>query len=251
MLKKIICTCLLVSVVSVCFAQEQDSAPINPPDVSNVPNAIPRPLPLSPYGNPPYYVVNGKTYKVLKSADGYEATGYASWYGTKFDGKRTSSGEPYNMYGMTAASPTLPIPSFVEVINLQNNKSVIVKVNDRGPFHEGRILDLSYAAASKLGMLKYGTAHVRVIAIDTGDYDKRVPAHYLQVAAFTNDQNAQKFVTQLQSIVNDQVTLASKKLDTHDTIYRVLVGPVDTTQLAALRKTLTKHGLEQGFLTQS
>lgn len=235
---------------SVCLAQKQDSAPINPPDFSHVQNAIPRPLPLSPYGNPAFYEVNGKTYHVLKSANGYEATGFASWYGTKFNGKRTSSGEPYNMYAMTAASPTLPIPSFVEVVNLQNKKSIIVKVNDRGPFHDGRILDLSYAAATKLDILQHGTAHVRVIAIDTGTIDSHIPSHFLQVAAFTNNTNAKSFIGKLQTVVANQVSLTSKKIDKQDTIYRVLIGPVNTTQLASLQNTLTQHGYEKGFLTQ-
>jgi len=250
MFKKYILCALLIFATTACLAQEKDSAPVNPPDFTHVQNAIPRPLPLSPYGNPPSYEVNGITYYVMKSAHGYEATGYASWYGTKFDGKRTSSGEPYDMYAMTAASPTLPIPTFVEVVNLQNNKSIIVKVNDRGPFHQGRILDLSYAAASKLGMLKHGTAHVKVIAIDTGPMNTQISKHYLQVAAFTNNKNAEQFIAKLQSEIENQVTLTSKSIDKDYRVYRVLIGPLEPTQLASLQKKLNKYGYEKTFLTQ-
>ena len=122
--------------------------------------------PLSRYGNPESYVVYGKTYHTLSSSKGYKERGAASWYGTKFHGKRTSSGEPYDLYAMTAAHKTLPLPTYVEVTNLKNGRTVIVKVNDRGPFHDDRLIDLSYAAAAKLDILPYGTGEVEVRAID-------------------------------------------------------------------------------------
>lgn len=143
-----------------------DAAPANPRDVSNVQNAVPRTEAPSRYGNPDSYVVYGKRYHTRKSSQGYKEKGGASWYGTKFHGRRTSSGEPYDMYAMTAAHKTLPLPSYVEVTNLENGRKVIVRVNDRGPFHDGRIIDMSYAAAVKLGMLGKGTARVEVRAID-------------------------------------------------------------------------------------
>jgi len=132
------------------------------------PDAVPVREPLSAYGNPPEYEVDGVTYHVMDSAKGYEAEGTASWYGEEFQGRRTSSGEPYDMYAMTAAHRTLPLPTYVEVTNLENGRVVVVRVNDRGPFHADRIIDLSYAAARKLGIVGPGTARVRVRALEPG-----------------------------------------------------------------------------------
>lgn len=137
------------------------------PNPDDVPDAVPRDEPLSPYGNPPEYKVDGTTYHVLKSARGYDKVGIASWYGPDFQGKRTSSGETYDMYRMTAAHKTLPIPTYVEVTNLANGKKVVVRVNDRGPFAKNRIIDLSYIAALKLGIVGAGTEKVRVRALTT------------------------------------------------------------------------------------
>ncbi len=122
--------------------------------------------PRSKYGNPESYEVNGETYRVLPTARDYRERGLASWYGEDFHGKRTSSGEPYNMHAMTAAHRTLPLPSYVRVTNLQNRREVIVRVNDRGPFHDNRIIDLSFAAATELGIVRNGTAEVEVTAVD-------------------------------------------------------------------------------------
>jgi rare lipoprotein A len=135
------------------------------PELARLPDPVPRSEPRSRYGNPETYVVFGKTYRVMPSARGYRETGIASWYGTKFHGRPTSSGEPYNMYQLTAAHRSLPIPAYVRVTNLANNKSTIVRVNDRGPFHQDRIIDLSYAAAVKLGFADHGTARVAVEAV--------------------------------------------------------------------------------------
>lgn len=145
---------------------QKDSAPkkyINP---NKVKNAKPISVKQSKYGNKPTYCVNDKCYKVLSSAKGYSKVGVASWYGTKFQGKLTSDREIYDPFKMTAASTTLPIPTFVQVTNLTNSRKIIVKVNDRGPFDKNRIIDLSYIAAEKLGFIKDGTARVRVTAID-------------------------------------------------------------------------------------
>lgn len=148
------------------YQQKCDSAPIKPPkDIKKIPDAVPIIEPKSKYGNPPSYVVFNKKYRVLASSDGYKEKGLASWYGTKFHGYRTSSGELYDMYKMTAAHKTLPLPTYVQVKNLANGKKVIVKINDRGPFHSNRILDLSYAAAVKLDILRTGTAKIEVTAI--------------------------------------------------------------------------------------
>src|SRR3990170_7001516 len=118
----------------------QDSGPLRPIDVTSIPDAIPRDEPASKYGNPPSYIVDGKRYYVLATSAGYTKRGIASWYGTKFHGNRTSSGEPYDMYAMTAAHKTLPLPSYVRVRNLQNGRSIILRVNDRGPFLHDRLI---------------------------------------------------------------------------------------------------------------
>lgn len=145
---------------------EQDRGPERAMDVSHIPDAVPRREPRTVAGNKSPYTVLGKTYQVLSSADDYRERGFASWYGQKFHGRLTSNGEVYDMYGMTAAHKSLPIPTFVQVTNVDNGKSVIVRVNDRGPFHGDRIIDLTYAAAKKLGFVDQGTAEVEVVAIN-------------------------------------------------------------------------------------
>jgi rare lipoprotein A len=131
-----------------------------------VPDAVPRYEPRSRYGNPPFYDVFGKRYFVLSSSSAYVERGVASWYGPGFHKERTSTGEPYDMYGMTAAHKTLPLPAYARVTNLQNGRSVVVRINDRGPFVANRIIDLSYSAAFRLDMLRDGTAMVEVRSID-------------------------------------------------------------------------------------
>lgn len=148
------------------YAMDRDAYPDLPPDVSDVPDAVPRVEPLARSGNRPTYEVWGKTYHVLSDANGYEKSGRASWYGEKFHGYATASGEIYDMYKMTAAHRSLPLPTYARVTNLDNNRSVIVKVNDRGPFHDDRLIDLSYAAAARLDILRNGTGRVSVEAID-------------------------------------------------------------------------------------
>src|ERR1022692_2851760 len=141
--------------------------PLAPPIAPEaVPDAVPRVEARSRSGNPPFYEVFGKRYYVMPSSIGYVERGVASWYGPGFHEVRTSAGEPYDMYAMTAAHKTLPLPAYVRVINLQNGRSIVVRVNDRGPFVGNRIIDLSYTAAAKLDMLRNGTALVEVRAID-------------------------------------------------------------------------------------
>ncbi len=135
------------------------------PDPSSIPDAVPRQEPLSPHGNPAEYEAEGQTYHVLATSEGYQAQGVASWYGPKFQGRRTSSGETFDMYQMTAAHRTLPLPTYVEVTNLENGRKAIVRVNDRGPFKDDRLIDLSYVAALKLGIVASGTARVSVRAV--------------------------------------------------------------------------------------
>lgn len=144
----------------------KDSAPKKPTRVDRTEKVIPKVEPKSKYGNPKSYVVFGKRYYTLPSSKGYVEQGIASWYGTKFHGRRTSSGETYDMYAMTAAHKTLPLPTYARVTNKKNGRSIIVRINDRGPFHDNRIIDLSYAAATKLGIVTLGTGLVEVRAID-------------------------------------------------------------------------------------
>jgi rare lipoprotein A len=148
-------------------SRDRDGYPDRPPrDVLAIPDAVPKSEPRSRYGNPTNYVVFGKRYHVMPTSDGYVERGVASWYGTKFHGQRTSSGEAYDMYAMTAAHKSLPLPTYARVTNLRNGRSVVVKINDRGPFVGNRIIDLSYTAAAKLGILADGTGLVEVRALD-------------------------------------------------------------------------------------
>ena len=140
-----------------------------------VPDAIPQVEAKSRYGNAKSYEVFGKRYYTLHSSVGYSQRGVASWYGKKFHGRRTSSGETYDMYAMTAAHKTLPLPTYARVTNLHNKRSIIVKINDRGPFHDNRLIDLSYSAAKRLGVLRKGTAVVQVEALDPLTWNKPVP----------------------------------------------------------------------------
>jgi rare lipoprotein A len=161
----------IISLLNGCSTVRKDGPPPYDVDVSNIPNAQPKVEKLSKYGNMPVYRVNGKNYYVMNNSKHYEAEGVASWYGTKFHRRNTSSGEKYDMLAMTAAHRTLPLPTYLEVTNKTNGRTVIVKVNDRGPFADNRLLDLSYAAAKKLGMIGHGTANVAVKAIDPIEYE--------------------------------------------------------------------------------
>jgi rare lipoprotein A len=150
-------------------ADEHDGPPAPweiPADILAIPDAVPRDEPRSDSGNPDSYVALGQRYYVLRDTHGYREKGRASWYGKKFQGKRTSSGEPYDMFKMTAAHRTLPIPCYARITNVQTNDSVIVKINDRGPFHSARIIDVSYTAAAKLGMLTNGEIPVELEVVE-------------------------------------------------------------------------------------
>jgi rare lipoprotein A len=151
------------------------AVPAPPADVLSIPDAVPRPEPRGTRGNPPFYEVFGKRYYVLASSEGFVERGTASWYGPGFHAAATSMGEPYDMYGMTAAHKTLPLPAYAEVTNLRNGRKVVVRINDRGPFVGDRIIDLSYTAAAKLDMLLAGTAPVEVRVITPGAAGSAVP----------------------------------------------------------------------------
>lgn len=159
-----------------------DGPPEQDIDVTHIPNATPKIEPLSRYGNPSVYEVWGNRYRVMPHSKGYSAKGTASWYGKKFHGLRTSSGEPYDMFAMTAAHRSLPIPTYAKVKNLHNGKEVIVKINDRGPFVHDRLIDLSYAAAKKLGIHAKGTGKVQITAIDPVKWHKDLKAKETNLA---------------------------------------------------------------------
>lgn len=169
-----------ISLLTACGGSPviKDSGPRGPVDVSHIPDAVPRAEQRTKAGNKTPYTVLGKTYYVMPSSEGFRQEGYASWYGKKFHGRRTSNGEVYDMYGMTAAHKTLPIPSYVRVTNKQNGLSVVVRVNDRGPFHGGRIIDLTYTAATKLGFVGQGTAPVAIEVITPGQATSRSSQSY-------------------------------------------------------------------------
>ena len=157
---------LLAGCQNTLSGRSQDGGPERiPAGVLTQADPVPRDEPLSASGNSLSYVVFGKRYSRLGSAAGFDETGIASWYGDKFHGRLTASGEPYDMYAMTAAHKSIPLPTFARVTNLDNNRSIVVRINDRGPFVGDRLIDLSYAAAAKLDMLGKGTAHVRVVSL--------------------------------------------------------------------------------------
>ena len=219
-----------------------DSAPKKQIDVETIPNAVPKREPKSRYGNPKSYVVFGKRYYVMDSSKGYVERGIASWYGTKFHGRRTSSGETYDMYAMTAAHKSLPLPTYVQVTNLSNSKFIVVKVNDRGPFHENRIIDLSYTAAIKLDIIQKGTGLVEVKAIDIEDSKEVIlveddkistqdASFYIQVGTFSKLESAKILKQKLDSF-GDNLIKISNVIVSGNTLYRVRIGPFTDTKLS-------------------
>lgn len=236
-----------------------DSAPRQVVDLSQVADAIPRQEPRSRYGNPPSYTVAGKTYHVRKSSQGFVQKGIASWYGTKFHGRRTSSGEAYDMYTMTAAHKTLPLPTYVEVKNLDNGRQTIVRVNDRGPFREHRIIDLSYAAATRLGITQTGTARVEIKAIDPDPAtplarpperrEKQInSAIWLQVGAYREQQNAERAHQYLAQLIPQNI---GRELawDNQRALYRLRIGPLNDRSIAEkMIDSLSKAGLGQAHI---
>lgn len=250
--------------LSACVSQKalKDGPPKYDIDVSRIPDAVPKPVAKSRYGNPSSYVVYGKRYRVLSSAKGYQQRGIASWYGTKFHGQLTSSREPYNLYSMTAASPVLPIPCYVRVHNLENGRNVVVKVNDRGPFAPNRIIDLSYAAAKKLGYANKGTALVEVSTVLPGESPvpllaarrekehSRLPQSphlYLQLGAFGQYPKAQLLKTRLAQITQRPVRITKTK-HSNASLYKVQIGPlVGVGETDRLKRVLEHQGLGEAI----
>jgi peptidoglycan lytic transglycosylase len=212
---------------------------------SDVRDAVPKDEPLARYGNRSPYTVLGKTYTVLPSSEGYRKRGIASWYGSKFHGRSTSSGEPYDMYLATAAHKRLPLPTYVEVTNLDNGRKMIVKVNDRGPFHKDRIIDLSYAAAIKLGVDETGTARVEVRAIDvkaSRRYSAKVAdGTFLQVGAFSKRKTAKDLAGKMKAAQRKPVSVQKSR-----GLYKVWIGPYATeAELEASIRRVVELGYER------
>lgn len=207
--------------------------PSPPSDLASIPDAVPRVEPRARYGNPASYVVFGRRYYVQASADGHVERGTASWYGPGFHAARTSSGEPYDMYAMSAAHKTLPLPAYARVTNLRNGRSVVVRINDRGPFVGERIVDLSYTAAWKLDMLRTGTAPVELQVLSPGA-DSPTPVRAaalrttLQAGAFFSAQNAQDLVARLAAAgIGNAMVQATRAGER--TVWQVRVGPLDSS----------------------
>ncbi|KTD26166.1 MULTISPECIES: septal ring lytic transglycosylase RlpA family protein [Legionella] len=216
---------------------QKDGAPTGP-----IPRffkeAKPKREPFSRYGNPDSYAIAGRTYKVMQSSGGYRMRGIASWYGTKFHSKRTSSGDKYDMYAMTAAHKTLPLPTYVRVRNLSNGREAIVKVNDRGPFHSDRVIDLSYAAAAKLGIFPKGTAPVEIEALSTGN---QVAHYYIQAGAFSSQQLADSLKKKLAKLTPSPVTIEKYRQR-----YIVKVGPFADKRISDNLQTKLAHNGVKG-----
>ncbi|TWX56361.1 septal ring lytic transglycosylase RlpA family protein [Colwellia hornerae] len=256
---------MLLILVSACstntgrYQQHKDSKPSRAPTTSELIDITPRAEPHSRGGNKSQYQVRGKTYSVLKSAENFSQTGIASWYGEKFHGHLTSNGEIYNMYAMSAAHKNLPLPTYLKVTNNANSQSVIVRVNDRGPFHQNRIIDLSYSAAYKLGMMKTGVANVTITTIT--DFSLPVPnteqltltedtivvandqRKYIQVFATKNELLANKTAQALQSLYKINTIIPM-----NNGIYRVQMGPINNQEaLNTLLVSLKESGYPKAF----
>jgi len=242
---------------------ETDGPPsvvVDRPKVQAPADQIPRVEPLAKYGNPKSYEVFGKTYYTLPSSKGFVERGIASWYGKKFHGRLTSSREPYDMYAMTAAHTQLPLPTYVQVTNLKNGKQVVLRVNDRGPFHGNRVIDLSYSAAKKLDIVQQGTGLVEVRALDPRNYQqvsnsnaadskKNTESHaintedeaitvsssgpkvFVQVGAFGERKNADQLKNQLSGLNLGNISISSIVQNSKQ-LHRVRIGPLSTVKSA-------------------
>ncbi|OUR88554.1 hypothetical protein A9Q81_23450 [Gammaproteobacteria bacterium 42_54_T18] len=219
--------------------EPKDGPPKNFQDISQIPDAVPKIEPRARYGNHSPYEVLGKTYRVMKSAIGYKQDGIGSWYGEKFAGRKTSSFEPYDPYAMTAAHKSLPLPTYVRVTNLENNREIVVKVNDRGPFHEDRIIDLSYAAAAKLGYMDKGTARVRVEFINPSEIPR--PTETQQAAPITQ-QNSNAVTLPIKPPLMEAQVLSTPSLATPSNDENMPIDTVNASLVNAhTQQTPTEH----------
>ncbi|NMM40720.1 septal ring lytic transglycosylase RlpA family protein [Pseudoalteromonas arctica] len=226
------------------YSMRHDSAPLRVPTELEMQDAIVTEVSKSASAGRAY-TVNGKNYTPMLDETGYSEEGIASWYGRKFHGYHTSNGEVYDMFAMTAAHKTLPLPSFVKVTNTSNGKSVIVRVNDRGPFHDDRLIDLSYAAAYKLGYYHHGTAKVKLEAITMPDSTARLS--YIQVAAGSTLKNIEALAYTLRQQYQLPTNIVEK-----DAIYRLRLGPIKNAEQAQqVLEKLKQDQFKNAFLLYS
>jgi rare lipoprotein A len=223
---------------------------IIPSNLHAIPDAVPRIEPLHRFANR-QYVALGQSYMPDTSLRPYREEGTASWYGRRFHGKKTASGELYDMYAMTAAHRTLPIPSYARVTSLDNGKSVVVRINDRGPFHKGRVIDLSFTAAYKLGYTRKGSSQVLVESIDPSGFDIQgmplKPGHYVQIGAFGNLKNAEKLLHQARESLGLPVEQTHVALV--DSLHRVNLGPFQNEDEAGIWADRTRASLGMEAIT--
>ncbi|MEX0584963.1 MAG: septal ring lytic transglycosylase RlpA family protein [Natronospirillum sp.] len=189
------------------------------------------------------YTLFGKRYRIMAAAEGYRQEGTASWYGKKFHGHTTSNGETYDMYKLSAAHTTLPLPSYVRVTNLDNGKEVVVRVNDRGPFHENRIIDMSYAAAVRLGFSDQGTASVRVEALIPDQIQEA--QYWLQFGAFREEGSAQRASSEVSRTLNERASV-----DNSSGLYRVRIGPLPQSRAESLQREWESKGNDKPLLVR-
>lgn len=221
-----------------------------PPNLDLVPDAVPREEPLHRFANRTY-VALGNTYTPQTERRAFSQEGLASWYGRRFHGRKTASGEPYDMYAMTAAHPTLPIPSYARVTALDSGRSVVVRINDRGPFHSQRVIDLSYTAAHRLGFIQRGSTRVRVEAVDPASdaagtgMVQRAPRNegiYLQVGAFSSFDNAQRLIERLTR--EPEFDAERTRVVMNGDLHRVQVGPYDSEDAAHADRARIRERLD-------
>jgi rare lipoprotein A len=232
--RRVACAVALLAIAGCAREPLRPAAP-PAPVIPSAGEGAPRDEPRARYGNPPFYEVDGRRYVVLPSAAGYVEQGVASWYGPDFHGGRTSTGETYDMDAMTGAHPTLPLPAWVRVTNLENGRSVVVRLNDRGPFAKGRIIDLSRAAAEQLDMVRAGTARVEVVSLaGAAPPAGAAPAaaagtaaYYAQAGAFGSLENAEALAVRLRDAGISGVTVIDASADGR-ALFRVRAGPVAT-----------------------
>ena len=285
---RVLSTVMLIVTLAACGSAPKsvDSALADPSKVrpESLQEPTPRFEPPSASGNPRHYVVFGKRYHVLPTSTGFRQRGLASWYGRKFHGRRTSSGVRYNMHALTAAHKTLPLPTYVQVTRLDNGRRIVVKVNDRGPFVDGRIIDLSYAAARKLGMVNAGTVAVEVVALPPYQtlsgrvvqaqpkvqpkpkaierpmvvtqpqvdqsrepaLQRRAAGAYVQVGAFAVRRSAEQVQQRLQPRLSHDVHVLQPS---NSGLYRVRVGPLaQRIQVDSLKLQLAELGFANAYV---
>ena len=222
-----------------------DGPPLVERDVSNLPMPVPKAEVRIPRGNVSPYTVFGRQYSVMPTAEGYEEIGVASWYGRKFHGRLTSSGEPYDMFALTAAHKTLPLPSYVEVTNLANNEQIIVRVNDRGPFADNRIIDLSWAAARRLGFDQLGTARVQLKILAHPDMVAAPQTWWVQTGSYPSEAQAKSALASMTAeaaLASTQGRIDSVTVNQQPR-WRVKLGPFTEVQAQSIQTRLPRQTL--------